>query len=45
MYEIPSPNAGIQGGNPTRAGHGQVLNTITIFIKPGNIVKTSYPTL
>jgi len=44
VYEIPSPNAGIQGGNPSLPGHGQTLDTIVIVVEAGNNkIITSFP--
>ena len=44
IYDVPTPNAGIQGGNPSLPGHGQTLDTIRIVIeKNSNRVITSFP--
>ncbi len=44
IYEIPSPNAGVQGGNPSKLGHGQTLNTIRIVMETNsNRVISAYP--
>ena len=44
VYDIPSPNAGIQGGNPALPGHGQTLNTIRIVTEANsNRVITAFP--
>ncbi|OHT23049.1 hypothetical protein A3Q29_21580 [Providencia stuartii] len=44
IYEIPSPNAGWQGGNPSLPGHGQALNTIKIATDANsNRVVTAFP--
>ena len=44
VYDIPYPNAGIQGGNPGLPGHGQTLNTIRIVTEAGsNRVITAFP--
>ncbi|PWK07425.1 hypothetical protein [Tumebacillus permanentifrigoris] len=45
-YRIPFPNAGTQGGRPTKPGFGQVLNYLTIITESGNRkVITAYPSL
>lgn len=43
VYDVPSPNAGIQGGNP-KPGHGQTLNKIRIVTDgSSNGVITAFP--
>ena len=44
IYDVPTPNAGIQGGNPSLPGHGQTLDTIRIVLeKNSNRIITSFP--
>ena len=43
-YEVPYPDAGLQGGNPDLPGHGDVLDTVTIVVKPpNNDIITAFP--
>ena len=45
IYDVPTANAGIQGGNPALDGHGQALDAIRIVLeKDSNRVITAFPT-
>lgn len=44
VYDVPYPNAGIQGGNPNLPGNGQTLNKIRIVTdSSSNGVITAFP--
>ena len=43
-YEVPFEGAGIQSGNPDLPGHGDILDTITVVVKPpDNTIVTGFP--
>ena len=44
IYDVPTPNAGVQGGNPSVPGHGQSLDGIRIVMeRDSNRVITAFP--